>query len=89
MVYFEDHTPANEHHARSSGNPQYAAAAALPTVDKNQKKVKEKQCTVGDFMRQQGVTRCHGNSKQFFVNCFSTYIKKNDKNMFCLFIYTN
>jgi len=40
-VYSEDHTPACEIHARSSGSPQYAAAV-LPTVDQNQKKFEKK-----------------------------------------------
>ena len=32
MVHSEDHTPANENHARYSGGHQYAAAV-LPTID--------------------------------------------------------
>ena len=53
-VYSEDHTPADENHARSSDSPQYAAAV-LPTVDQNQKNFKKKKTTIGGFMKQQGV----------------------------------
>lgn len=83
-VYSEDHTPAYETHARSTGSPQYAAAV-LPTVDQNQKEFKKKNNNRGLYE----TTRCHKKSNQFYANCFSTYIKY-EKNTFCrLFIYTS
>jgi hypothetical protein len=55
MVYSEDHTSADENHARTSGNPQYVAAV-LPTVDQNHKNFeKKKRTTIGDFTKQPGV----------------------------------
>jgi hypothetical protein len=83
-VYTADRTAACETHARSSGSPQYEAAV-LPTVDQNQKKSEKMHYNRGLYEK----TTCHENSKQFFVKCFSNYIKY-ENNIFCHhFIYTN